>query len=62
MSQVTQGRYRLAHSDIIAQLLMRTDLSKIEQFDRVMAHVRELEAERDAFERQLDHIITGESS
>jgi hypothetical protein len=62
MSQVIEGGYRLAHADIIAQLLMRTDLSKIEQFDRVMAHVRDLEAERDAFGRQLDYIITGESS
>ena len=60
MSQVIEGRYRLAHGDIVAQLLMRTDLDKLEQFDRVMAHVRELEAERDAFERRLAYISIGE--
>jgi len=60
MSQVIEGRDRHVHRDIIAQLLMRTDLNKFEQFDLVMEHVRMLEAERDAFERQLDYIITGE--
>jgi hypothetical protein len=61
MSQVSEGRYRLAHGDIIAQLLMRTDLSKIEQFDRIMAHVREIEAERDAGAvRQADASCTAE--
>lgn len=81
MDLAQTGRYGLAHGDIIAQLLMRTDLTKIEQFDHVMAHVRALEdecttlhaalelsreahsnsiAERDALDRQLNHIITGE--
>lgn len=48
------GRYGLNHGDIIAQLLMRTDLTKIEQFDYVMAHVRELECERDVLREALN--------
>lgn len=65
MSQQS-GRYGLDHHDIIAQLMMRTDLTPIERFDRVMAHVREIARERDealakasALDAQLTYIIEG---
>ncbi|MHB1098685.1 MAG: hypothetical protein ACYCZR_03945 [Burkholderiales bacterium] len=66
MSETQTGRYGVAHSGLVAQLLMRTDLTSIERFDRVMAHARELERERDealaraaALDAQLTYIIEG---
>ena len=67
MTELSAGRYGLAHGDIIASLLLNTEQLHYDIVaGRVMLHVREIERERDealaranALDAQLTHIIEG---
>ena len=54
MTELSAGRYGPAHGDIIEQLLARTDMPHNVREMYVMAHVRELERERDVLGEALN--------